>query len=714
MESVQFTPDQRQEILEGGRAGLDVSIYAKPEFLAIQMRQIRLGLLDNLPVEIYATTDYDWFQMEEIRKGLEAGLDIRKFADPAIPFENMRQIRHGLQEGLDLSNLKKLPPGVLKELRLASKERIDITPYIKAGYVQEQLEQIRIAKENGVDIDKYLNLNQRGPAIREIVLGLEEGLDVSLYLKEHMTWQQMRELRKGLEHRLDVSVYHNPMYSWQQMREIRKGLEDGLPVEEYSSFMYSSGEMKKRRLALLEKATAAPEMEEEEQYQNFALLVSSDMMEADIVFSDEYVKVSKNKILAALRENGIVAGIDFDAVDRIATEEKHFDMMNVARGKEPSVGKDGWYEFYFQTDIKKKPTLLENGTVDYQNIKWFEDVKRGQEIAYYHDAEAGEPGVRINGEEIPGLKGEELPPLQGRGIYLLRDKRTYVASMDGKVEYKDDKLEVINMLTLEEVTNATGNVDFNGSVYVQGSVTEGVTIRATKDVLVDGFVESAVIEAGGDIILRNGNNAGGRGYIRADGDIMGNFFENAKVYAGGDVKANYCLNSEVVAENITISGKISTIAGGIIHAGVSITSHDIGNPAGVFTKINIGKEEELSRKRTQIAQKQESVKKELTLLQNAYRDFQKKFSPEVRNTNPMYLKIEDAIYTKELEQKKLVQDEEELKQELEKSRDVQMLVKGMLHQGTQININGARWNASDVMNVTLRKIDNRVGVFRNI
>ena len=714
MTSVQFTPDQRQEILEGVHAGLDVGTYSKPEFLAIQMRQIRLGLLENLPVELYATTDYDWFQMEEIRKGLQAGLDISKFADPAIPFEVMRQIRHGLQEGIDLSNLKKLPPGVLKELRIASKEKIDITPYIKAGYVQEQLEQIRIAKENGVNIDKYLNLNQRGPVIREIVLGMEKGLDVSLYVNEQMNWQQMREIRLGLEHRLDVSGYQNPMYSWQQMKEIRKGLEDGLPVEEYSSFMYSSREMQKRRLALKEKATAIPEIEEEEQYQNFALLISSDMMEVDIVFSDEYVKVSKEKILSALRENGIVAGIDFEVIDRIATEEKHYDMLNVARGREPSVGKDGWYEFYFQTDIKKKPTILENGTVDYQNIKWFEDVKRGQEIAYYHGAEAGESGVRVNGEEIPGIKGEELPPLQGRGIYLLRDKRTYVASMDGKVEYRDGKLEVTNMLTLEEVTSVTGNVDFNGSIYIQGAVTEGVIIRATKDVLVDGFVESAVIEAGGDIILRNGNNAGGRGYIRADGDIMGNFFENAKVYAGGDVKANYCLNSEVVAENITISGKISTIAGGIINAGVSIVSHDIGNPAGVFTKINIGKEEGFSRKRTQIALKKESVEKELTLLRNAYRDFQKKFSPEVRNSNPMYLKIEDAIYTKELEQKKLFQDEEELQQEMEKSKDAQIVVKGMLHQGVQVNINGARWNASDVMNVTLRKIENRVGVFRNI
>ncbi len=713
MGNVPFTPDQRQEIAEGTRDGLDVSIYAKPEFLAIQMRQIRLGLMEHLPVEIYATVDYDWFQMEEIRKGLKAGLDVKKYADPDVPFDKMRQIRKGLESGFDLSPLKKLPAGVLKELRIAAKEKIDISKYIKEGYVQEQLEQIRIAKENGVDIDPYISLMQRGPVIREIALGLEKGLDVSDYANEEMNWQQMREIRLGLEKRLDVSAYENILYSWQQMREIRLGLEKGLPVEEYSSFMYTAREMKKRRLKLL-SGNKTRKQEDKEQFRDFALLLSADLMEADIVFSNENVKVSKDQILAALKEKGVVVGIDYNRIGELEKEETHQDMVNVARGREPSKGQDGWYEFFFDIDIKKKPKILENGTVDYQNIKWFEHVKRKQKIAYYHEATAGAPGVRINGEEIPGIKGKELLPLQGRGIFLLRDRKTYVAALDGKVEYKDGKLEVTNMLVVGDVTNVTGNVEFNGSVYVQGVVTDGMVIRATKDVLIDGFTEAAIIEAGGDVILRKGNNAGGKGYIKAEGDVMGNFFENAKVYAGGDVKANYCLNSEIVANrDIVISGKISTIAGGYANAGMSIESHDIGNPAGLYTRISLGKEENLSKKRAQIELKKESVKKEITLLKNAYLDFQKKYPAEIRNTNSMYLKIEDAIYTKELEQKKLLNEEEQLQQEMENSKGAKVVVKGMLHQGVQVNINGAHWNANDVMNVTLRKIDNRVGVFRN-
>ena len=55
-----------------------MSVYAKKEFLAIQMQQIRLGLQDNLPVEKYANPSFDWLQMEQIRIGLKDGIDISK------------------------------------------------------------------------------------------------------------------------------------------------------------------------------------------------------------------------------------------------------------------------------------------------------------------------------------------------------------------------------------------------------------------------------------------------------------------------------------------------------------------------------------------------------------------------------------------------------------------------------------------------------------
>ena len=69
-----FSKSQLEEIQKGLEQKLNVSVYAKKEFLAIQMRQIRLGLQDKLPVEKYANPSFDWFQMEQIRMGLKDGM----------------------------------------------------------------------------------------------------------------------------------------------------------------------------------------------------------------------------------------------------------------------------------------------------------------------------------------------------------------------------------------------------------------------------------------------------------------------------------------------------------------------------------------------------------------------------------------------------------------------------------------------------------------
>lgn len=713
-----FGADQQQEIKEGIEEGIDVSVYAKPELYAIQMRQIRLGLEKGLPVEAYASDRYDWFQMEEIRLGLEHKIDIKKYADPAVPFETMRQIREGLEYGIDLSAAKKFPAGALRELRIAACEGIDIRKYIKAGYDEEQLKQIRTALEEGLDIDPYINPTQRGASIREIVLGLEKNLDVKAYVSDSMNWQQMRELRKGLEHRIDITVYDNSLYSWQQMREIRLGLENHIPVEQYKSFMYTANEMHKRRLKLMQDArehTGHVSSEEaKQQYDDFVLLIDSKQMEAFILVSETGIRIPREKIMEALSDKNITYGIDEEAINDIEKDGTHDTMITVARGRQPEAGKDGWYEFLFDTDVKKHPKLNDDGSVDYKHVKWFEIVRKGQKIAIYHKAEPGTPGCRVTGEEFRGITGREIPPVKGRGFSILPDGVTYVADIDGKVEYKDGVLEVTSVLVLDEVNRATGDINFNGSVYIRESIGEGAVVRAVKDIMVDGFIEAAELEAGGDIILREGANAGGRGYIKAHGDVMGKFFENACIEAGGSIKANYCLNSNIVAgQNIIISGKFGMLTGGNSYAGKTIESYNIGNAAGIATSLSIGKPDNLAARMKNVEERMKSVSRELQMLNNIYDEFREKMEPEIRNANPVYLKVENAIYTKDKEMSEL----KALKEQIIKTEELyergKVVVNGTIYQGTTVYIKGLRWDARTARNINIRKNGDGISVYRN-
>lgn len=102
-ESGKFNYSQKEQISFGLQKGLDVSIYAKPEFDDDQMWEIRFGLEKGLDVSIYAKPEFDWSQMRQIRYGLEKGLDVSIYAKPEFDSKQMREICLSLKKGLDVN-----------------------------------------------------------------------------------------------------------------------------------------------------------------------------------------------------------------------------------------------------------------------------------------------------------------------------------------------------------------------------------------------------------------------------------------------------------------------------------------------------------------------------------------------------------------------------------------------------------------------------------
>jgi len=710
-----FSADQVREIEEGRANKLDVSVYAKKEFLAIQMMQIRLGMMEGLPVEVYANTDFDWFQMEEIRKGLEEGLNTAVYARPEIPYDKMRQVRKGLLGGINLAPYLHLEAGILKELRRALISKINVVEYINQGYDEEQLKAIRGALEKKLDISRYLCRDFRGVSISEIAQGLKKGLDVSVYAKPEFNWQQMREIRLGLEKRIDISVYARPLYSWRQMREVRLGLEAGIDVDRYKSLMYTSEDMKRLRLHIMAEEAGYSERENLVlMLDKLVITLSGNEMEAYIEVSDAVEKIERQDITDALMQKGIIRGICESGIRELISGKGFNKKILIAKGEEAVKGKDGYYEFFFRTQVDKTPKLLPDGSVDYQSIEWFEMVEAGQKLAYYHEAEEGTSGYTVTGRVIEGKKGKEKSLLSGHGFVLEEDGKTYHAAVKGKVDLVRNRLEVSRMLLVNEITLATGNISFDGCIYIKGNVGTGTSVSATEDILVDGFVEGAVIESGGSILLRQGVNASGNGFIKAANDVTGKFFEAANVYADGNIQANYCLNCSLYSKGqITISGSKGTLAGGTISAVRGIWAYNIGNRAGIPTHLKLGINDAIVQSSRSIENKIKGVNKELSILGNAYTDFQRKYPPEIRNTMEIYLKIENAIYTKERELEKLYKEKAQHEADINKIGCARAVIKGNLFEGIMIEIDRQRWVSPSLTNVTVRRVNDRIAVFSN-
>lgn len=716
-----YTEAQVEELEAGKDAGLDISVYENPELTAMHMYQLRLGLAEGLNMKPYADGSFDWFQIEEIRKGLSDFHDVSIYAKPSIPSDKMHQLRRGLDDGMDLSGFLNFKAGVIRQIRKALVNKVDVTTYAKQGYDEGQLEEIRFAMMDGLDIHQYLSPDLRAVSIAEIAEGLKEGVDVEVYAKTCYTWTQMREIRLGLLNQIDVRLYLSPLYDRYQMREIRLGLEEGLEVSEYTSLMYPASAMHKIREELLNtgvlKSDGGLSAEEvnESNRDGLYVQISKDDMSALIRFdSSMFGKTTRKDILRTLRLLGITQNINPRMMDDLLTGKHLDELVEIARGTPAVNGADGYYEYFFDVKKDRSPKVNPDGSVDFQTVEWFEQVRKDQKLAYYHSAGKGEAGSTVTGKRIAPKKGRELQGLRGKGIMQLPDKKTYIALWDGMVQLDGFKLDVSQILKVPEVTLATGNIHFEGNVEVEGDVTSGAKIIAGGNVIINGFVEAAQIEATGDVILKKGANGHGIGSISAGGNVEARFFEGISVKAGTRIDANYSLNSKLYSEDcIVIHGSKGMILGGSAFAIREIRVNNVGNSAGVKTLVTLGASEKMHSDLRKLEERLAELDSQMIVLMKGKADFEKKFPPEVRNIMETYIKINNAIYTLKLQRDEASSKKSRLFEQIAKTVDAHMVVTGDLFDGNIIDINGKKLKSVYANNVTVKMVLNRVGIFKN-
>lgn len=588
-----------------------------------------------------------------------------------------------------------------------------IEKFAKEGYDQGQLKEIRLGYENGVDMEPYLSKEYVGASLAEIRKGLEAGIDVAVYAKIDYNWHQMKEIRIGILNRVDVDKYISHLYSWDQMREIRIGLQQGLDVEEYCKMRYPAGEMKRKRIAILEniKREQIEEQARQVQLADFKIEFLAGAMEAYLTVLTKDMVITKERLLEILKQGNVQMGIQEDKVEEIVEGKYGKDPVLIAKGKLPRKGDDGYYEYFFRTDVEKKPKVLKDGSVNYQDVEWFETVKKDQKLAYYHRAKEGVDGYNVMGVEIKARRGFEESMLVGKGFVLAPDKQTYLAAEDGMIKLDGNVLEVTKYLELDEITMATGNIDFDGSIHIRGNVENGTAVRATEDIIVDGNVGAATIECGGHVVLKNGMNAAGHGIIKAEKGITSRFFETVKVESEGDIQVNNSLNSQIYTKGI-ISSSL-TISGGTAYAAGGFKLYNAGNRAGLHTLLRLGCDEKVLREKKEVEDSIAEINREIQLLNHSYEDMKAKYPPEARNTVEMFAKIENALFTKQKQLKELNEMKENFEIHINRANNAKVVINGQAFEGTVVEMSGCRWNARNQTNITLKRLDIQMGALQS-
>ena len=300
--------------------------------------------------------------------------------------------------------------------------------------------------------------------------------------------------------------------------------------------------------------------------------------------------ISRQEILSDLEHNGVRHGILEHNIDIYLKARQFCTDFVIAKATEPIQGKDAVITYHFSTEIKSKPTINEDGSVDFHRIDNINHIEAGALLATLEPAELGTPGIDISGAPIKQAKVVVKTLKHGHNIHLSEDQTKMYSDVAGHVSVVEDKVFVSNTYEVPaDVSTATGDIFYDGNVHVAGNVITGFKIEAKGDIIVDGVVEGATLIAGGQIVLRRGIQGMNRGELHAEGNIVTKFIENSKVYAGGDINTDAIMHSEVFAKgDIVSTGKRGLIIGGTVKSEGNISMKVAGSTMGTKTLVEIG------------------------------------------------------------------------------------------------------------------------------
>lgn len=428
--------------------------------------------------------------------------------------------------------------------------------------------------------------------------------------------------------------------------------------------------------------------------EQYLMKVSEDGMLVTVRFfppSENGMRMPVEEFIRDLGAGNIIFGV------RMQVIQEHFQSAGIyctdlviAQGRVPRHGRDAEIIYNFNTDLHIHPTEREDGSVDFFNLNMINHCRKGDVLAKIIPEDLGEPGITVHGSRIKPRDVKRAVLKFANNIELSEDHLTITSLVDGHVMLVDDKVFVSNVYEVENVDMSTGNIDFEGSVQVNGNVASNFIVNAGGNVIINGVVEGAHIKSGGNIIIARGMNGMTKGTLEANGDIVAKFIENANVKAGGYVRTEAILHSQVSAGvEIEVNGKKGFITGGHVQAGNCVKVRTLGAAMGTSTIVEVGVDQSIKNEYVNLQKEMSEIVKIIKNTQPVISNFMEKKAKGARFTEDQIKYIKSAAQLLELKKKELTEKNEQamaLQEQIEIQRKAEVVVKDIVYPGTTIII----------------------------
>lgn len=289
-----------------------------------------------------------------------------------------------------------------------------------------------------------------------------------------------------------------------------------------------------------------------------------------------------------LEKQGVVFGIDWEKIDAQLEAEIPESECVIARGERARDGKNGFVKYHI--DVSAKPMFIpdeEENLVDYRKAVRVALVEKGSIIAELVPPTHGETGTNVCGTRLAPNPG--APARIGVGEGVEQKGSSYFATCSGTPSNRNEVLVVKQVYEVQgNVDFSTGNIEFPGSVIINGSVQDGFEIRCEENLVVRGTILAAKVQVRGNLQALGGILGKGKAMISTGGFVEAKFVDAAQITAEGDV----AITKDVVHSQISTLGSLRVgggIIGGEIMALHEVEVVNIGSQSGTKTLIQFRK-----------------------------------------------------------------------------------------------------------------------------
>ncbi|MCF7767088.1 DUF342 domain-containing protein [Achromobacter pulmonis] len=351
-------------------------------------------------------------------------------------------------------------------------------------------------------------------------------------------------------------------------------------------------------------------------------------------------KGGKPVSLAALRQaiadQGIIHGVLEQELAE-AVERGGPQTVLIAQGTPPTRGTPTRFESLLDRLKPRAQELDDLAQIDYRDLGSLLLVTPGMPLMRRIPPLPGIDGRNVLGqpvlpEELPDtpfnaeMSGVEIDP---------EDPNLLRAAIAGSPKLIHQGAQVNPVVEVDAVDLSTGNINFQGSLQVRGDISATMEVRVTGDVVVNGTMEAALVEAGGNVTVKGGiigmaeamsdasggaNAAARTAHIVCGGEVRARFITNAIISAGQNVEVEREIRQSSIAAGGSVnvgppSAQQTAITGGQTRALQSVRAGTIGSPAGVPTLVQAGLDPHADIKRSALTRKRLKMNEEKAKLE---------------------------------------------------------------------------------------------------